>query len=533
MKEKFALPNVREGSIIEIQYSVVSDFFFNLKTWHFQNTIPILKSEYHAAIPEFYTYNITERGYFPLEKKSESRNRTVSQTSFTKRNGDRRIKSEAVNSELNFVEQYKSWYINNVPAFKVEEHLFTLNNYVSKIEFELEKAGIYDEAKFSTSWKNINEKFLEDYSYKNAYKKVNHLKSDVHNIKAKSTDLRERTILAFNHIKKNMNWNGYYSSLYNPPLTRAWNKKAGNSAEINLILVSLLNALDVSAYPVILSTQKNGIIHPSHPTITRMNYTICMAIIDGDTLLMDATDPQSNIGMLPVRCLNGKGRVIDDKEGYWINLSDISDFIYLESYKITVNDDLSISGENDMRLKNYAAYQRRKDIEEEGGQKNYIKAILADNPGLQLESKNMDGLDDISKDLNMLFSFQHKNQIENAGDILLLKPIYQPYIYENPFKLEERDYPVEYNYPIKTQQIYTISFPENHTIVEVPKPLIAKTPDNELVYKYSVNQTGNIVTISTSFSLSQTIFSSDKYEGLKEFYQIIIDKQNEEILFKK
>ncbi|HQZ73481.1 MAG TPA: DUF3857 domain-containing protein, partial [Chitinophagaceae bacterium] len=44
--KKFTLPNVKEGSIIEYEYKVTSDFLFNLQPWYFQGDIPRLWSEY-------------------------------------------------------------------------------------------------------------------------------------------------------------------------------------------------------------------------------------------------------------------------------------------------------------------------------------------------------------------------------------------------------------------------------------------------------------------------------------------------------
>ena len=56
-KVKFAMPNIKEGSIIEVRYSTKSDFIWNLQDWYFQNSIPVKYSEYYVAIPEYYKYN--------------------------------------------------------------------------------------------------------------------------------------------------------------------------------------------------------------------------------------------------------------------------------------------------------------------------------------------------------------------------------------------------------------------------------------------------------------------------------------------
>ena len=54
--KKFTFPNIKEGSIIEYEYKLKSDFIFNLQPWDFQGEYPRLWSEYNVSMPEFYYY---------------------------------------------------------------------------------------------------------------------------------------------------------------------------------------------------------------------------------------------------------------------------------------------------------------------------------------------------------------------------------------------------------------------------------------------------------------------------------------------
>src|SRR5690606_25373469 len=75
--KKYALPNVKEGSIIEFRYTIESDFIFNLRGWAFQGDIPTLWSEYSVRIPEYFQYKVNRGGYWPVERavnKTETAN---------------------------------------------------------------------------------------------------------------------------------------------------------------------------------------------------------------------------------------------------------------------------------------------------------------------------------------------------------------------------------------------------------------------------------------------------------------------------
>ena len=49
--KKFTFPNVKEGSIIEFEYTLVSDFLNNLQPWEFQGAYHRLWSEYNLSLP--------------------------------------------------------------------------------------------------------------------------------------------------------------------------------------------------------------------------------------------------------------------------------------------------------------------------------------------------------------------------------------------------------------------------------------------------------------------------------------------------
>src|SRR6187399_3592937 len=60
--KKFTFPGIKEGAIIEYEYTIHSDFIFNLQPWEFQGSYPRLWSEYNVSIPEFLYYVFLSQG---------------------------------------------------------------------------------------------------------------------------------------------------------------------------------------------------------------------------------------------------------------------------------------------------------------------------------------------------------------------------------------------------------------------------------------------------------------------------------------
>ena len=66
IKKKFAFPDVKEGSIIELSYIITSDFLYDFRGWNFQHAYPAVWSQYCVVIPEYFVYRQDTKGYLPF-----------------------------------------------------------------------------------------------------------------------------------------------------------------------------------------------------------------------------------------------------------------------------------------------------------------------------------------------------------------------------------------------------------------------------------------------------------------------------------
>ncbi|MBC7891198.1 MAG: DUF3857 domain-containing protein, partial [Sphingobacteriaceae bacterium] len=55
--KRFTLPNVREGSVIEYEYTYLSEFSY-LNDWVFQHAIPVVRSEFRLLLGSDFQYQI-------------------------------------------------------------------------------------------------------------------------------------------------------------------------------------------------------------------------------------------------------------------------------------------------------------------------------------------------------------------------------------------------------------------------------------------------------------------------------------------
>ncbi|MEY4930066.1 MAG: hypothetical protein RI909_790, partial [Bacteroidota bacterium] len=116
---------------------------------------------------------------------------------------------------------------------------------------------------------------------------------------------------------------------------------------------------------------------------------------------------------------------------------------------------------------------------------------------------------------------------------LYFNPLLLHRIENNPFKLESREYPVDYSSPFERIYMSRISIPEGYVEEEIPQAKVIALPANAGRFTYSITQAGNLINIVNSFQINKSIFSQAEYPNLREFYNQVVAKQTEQIVLKK
>jgi hypothetical protein len=531
---KIPMPSVKEGSIIEVSYTINSDFLFNLQEWDFQHTIPVLQSEYHVSIPEYFYYNQTQTGYYPIERTSEVLHDKISIT-YTQQAEGLSQQGGKWTEDYEFQLNVFHALAKNIPAFPMEKYLKTANNYLSKLKFELAYTK-YPESKvnyYTTSWEAINKDLLENEYFGYELRSTGFLKDDAEQLLNGKPLSLELMKAGFSRIKSHYKWNEQKRVYTTSSLRKAFNEGAGSSSDINLSLVGFMRHLGFDAYPVLLSTRENGIVFPSHPSVTSFNYVIALVKMDGKSYLMDATDPFSEINLLPVRCLNDRGRLVNETGGEWIDLTQNRAMKSTLALNLELDKDLLLSGTFQQLSDDYGAYQKRKEILAFKNRDEYVQSLQNRKTGLGLTEPVFENLDTLGKPVLESFKIQLENQVENGGNIVFFNPLVYEREEENPFRIEERQYPVEFSYPTYKMQSIRISIPANYTVESLPKPLVVSLPEKAAKFVYSITVSDNIIQLTSLFQINKALFLPAEYKDLKTFYGMVVAKQAEKVVLKK
>ena len=518
-----AMPNVKVGSVIEFRYELKSENILKFPVFNFQQDIPVNYAEYVTEVPEFLIYKPVTAGFFKV--KSDAKIVNGYQNFLNEHNQ---------NVNLSF-QQINSIYIaENVPALRTEDYVDNLQNYRSSIKHELDRTRFPDAPikDYSTTWEGVANLIFKEKDFGKQLKERAYLDQDLRMIIRNATTNTEKTDIIFKFIQHKMNWNGEYSYYCDKGVKKAYEDGTGNSAEINCILIGMLNYAGIKADAVLTSTVDHGI--PVFPNRTVFNYVIAAAEVDGHRILMDATSRFTAPNILPFYVLNWTGRLIrEDGTSEEVNL--VPTLISKEIANIMVAIDASgkASGKCRLMKNDYEALHFREQFAR-ANQENYLEKLEDKYGDLKISNYSVENKEtDLSKPVVEIFNFASDEVTETIDGKIYIDPLLFFRQTKNPFVQEKRELPIYFGYP--AEQKYNINFeiPEGYIVESLPKSITIATPENIGVFAYKVLASENKVQVSVTSDRNSAMLSADFYDTLKTYYKQIIDKQNEKIVLKK
>ncbi len=534
----FALPNVRVGSVVDIEYIIHSDFLFNLREWDFQHEIPTRYSEYNVAIPEYFDYKNLFKGYEQVtlvEKKVLPG--TISITTKAESDTSRfmNLRSSYEHHKIDYKQDYYKWISENVPAYEEEPFVSNINNYITSLEFELASYRYPESLRknLTNSWETIRLKLIENEYFGGIIGRSNLFNAETSLIASTSDSDFKKMITAFEYAKEKVKWNNKERLFAKNTIKKIVNEGVGNSADVNLFLVSILRELGLDANPVILSTRKNGILHPGQIMLSKYNYVIASVVVDNKRYMLDATETKCPYYMLPERCINGFGMLINENYTEQIDLNAPQPHLYTSLLNLSLNEGNKLIGNMQNSRDNYAALDFRKDMELDEDHEKLIRQLEADFEGLKIVNYDIKNIDSIYKPIQDSYEITVENKIDILGDMIYLNPLLYDRIEENPFKEENRKFPVDYIYPRHRKYLLNFAIPPDYNIEELPSSTHLSLPDNAAEFTYNVKASENTIQFVSEFKINRSIFPGDEYKGLKEFYEKVVAKQSEQIVLKK
>ncbi len=502
----FELPFVKKGSIIEYSYTLYTDEVVELKPWRFQRNLPVLRSEYHTLIPEMMDYVTIGRGDLEgLEKYREHTNSFLSHNIFI---------------------------MNSLPAIRREAFMPAENDFIPQLTFT--RVEGQREVLSANTWEEFNNKMLngKTVSISRGAEKTLTLKAREVSSSQRGRDEKAEAIYRF--VRAEFEWNEEYEAFSAGNINRVIHQQTGTSAEINLILMYMLQAVGIKVSPVLISTRENGRVQTSAPLLAQFNHLIVVAELSEGNVLLDAIGEEASFAALPTNDLNGQGFVVRKDKWGWMPIIS-SDKLFRQTYsRIDLKASGEISGIISVRNEGYTADQERRRYEAYP-ERYFREQVLTGLPGAKISKQYLDNQESSDEPFVTRCEFITKEQrfLEASGEYLIFRPMLTRSIPENPFREPERAYPLDLPMPTNERYVLAMVIPEGYEAVQLPPPIHVKLPGDSGSFKYQSQVVGPFLQLVSSITLSQTVFMPHEYVAVRSFFDYIVEKHNEAIVFRK
>jgi len=519
--DKIAFPNVKVGSIIDYSYRIIYPGYGFIPSWDFQGDYPVLWSQYEVTMPTLFDYFVKTQGY----RKFTIDTVAWSQTSFP-------IAFGAARGVWSGQVLHRVWALQNAPAMeKREPYTTTVRNHVQKVQFQLSTVRMDGyEKTYRNSWEQLTYELLKNPSFGDGLTDRNHWMDDqLGKLSPKGEVSLAAARKIYSFVRDQFTCTGVEALYLSQPLKKIWEEKKGNVAEINLLLTAVLRHQGFEAGPVILSTRTHGYPLDAFPLLGDFNYVIAGVRVEGKQYLLDATINTIGFGQLPERCYNGNAHAIDSSHLVFPLLSD----------SVTERRVTTVFLENDATGGMPGSYHRTMGCFESMSERGRLKKTTPDEffenlrktlgNSKQMVGHGFDSLALPEEPLGMHYDMNY----HFTQKTVYFYPIMHERISANPLPSPDRHYPVEMPFRIDNSYVLRMEIPAGYVVDQLPKSARYSLEDGGGYYEYLIESDGKAINFRMRLQLNRTNYPVSDYKGLRDFYSLIIEKEKEQIIFKK
>ncbi len=500
----FTFPDVKAGSIIEYKYKHLNA---EVVHWYFQNSIPVKYSEFTFDYPNEIEIMFSPKCYLPYEQKTEnSSTRTV-----------------------------RFFSMQNIPALRDEPYILNEDDYLQKVESR--PVAVYVNGRrenITLTWPRVIRLLMEDEDFGVQIKKEIPRTADLDLALKNVSDPYKKMKIIHEYVKKNMEWNGNPGIWALNGVKAAWKDKKGTVGEINLILINLLKDAGLNAKPILVSTHEHGLINIANAGTGEFDKVLAWVSIDNNIYVLDATDKECPVNLIPPDVVATEGLVISKLETFewgWENLwKDNLAYKNMIVLQGTIEKDGKLSGEATVSSSDYARLSRIAAARK--GKKEFTEKYFSpNNPGITIDSIVLENLD--ADSLPLVQKVYFNQQLSSSGDYQYFSVNLFTGLEKNLFIADERVSDVFFGMLQNHILIGYINIPEDYQFEELPKNIKMIMPDTSIIITRIAQANENRLTLRVNLEFKKPFYSTGEYDGFREFYKKLFELLNEQFVIRK
>lgn len=486
---EFTVPNVKEGTLIDVEYTVHSQLFWQLRDWYAQCEIPVVYAKLDMNIPSYLIFNIEDHGIQRLTHTC-----TAGSMKF-------KLVSDPLSNPMSITTNHYVYTGRNLRAMPKDDYVWNVKDYCAGITAELKSYRLpgMSEMDFAKTWAQIDELILSSDPFNlqlNAHSPLHQELQDAH--VQDITDQQERAAAVYQLVMKHVTWNGKYA-LWPQPTKETLQQRTGSNADINMLIIQSLKDVGLEAAPVVFRSRDQGLLPYNFPSFQKLTtFIVGIKQPSQQYAYLDASSTGGWFNALPATLLVERARLLlKDNKSQWVNLQKISRSQITTIVEATLSADGVLSGTHTSHYKGLAAARYYAQQQADGGNSNFAAEATETIP------------------------FTTRGEV--SGNKISVCPFYNTPITENPFTASERLMPVEFPCGESQQITVNITLPEGYVLEDWPKPISATTTDKGINGRYAVTSSAGKVHVQYLFNISKLAHPNNNYESLRDIFSMFAD----------
>ena len=483
---EFTVPNVKEGTVVEYEYRIHSQLFWELRDWYAQCEIPVVYAKLDMNIPNFLIFNIEDHGIQRLTYTC-----TVGTLKY-------KVESDPLASPMSVSTNHYVYIGRDLAGMPKDDYVWNVQDYCAGITAELRQYRLrgMNQMDYARTWEQIDEMILNSDDLGLRLNDRSPLAAALKEAGTDGiTDLRERVAAVCRVVMDKVKWNGKYE-LCPAPTAETLQKGEGTNADINLLLIQSLRDAGLTAAPVLLRSRDQGQLPYNFPTISKLTtFVVGVILPTGGRVYIDASTlrsatsgdasfaKNSHPSALPDLLLVERARMVQKgKKGEWVNLQKV---VKLEQ---TVTIDAQLAADGTLTGKQLTSW-----------------GPVAVSPfGGRTAGAESD--------------FALKGEV-TAGQISFCP--FPDGMLANPFTAETRRMPVEFPHTGTRRIVANIVLPEGYALDGSPRNAAVSTPDKSIEGRIRTTLSEGRIQMSCQLTVNKITHSEKDYADLRQLFDML------------
>lgn len=527
---KFTFPRVVEGAILEYAWVKTDENILMPSRYTFQEDIPVRWAEFTGYVPGYYNY-------ISLGSNVDLHIKEVNQVS---RSWGPNFNPQAYGNDRRVPHAHIRWVGKDLSAFEPQPYTNNMTDYLAHVRLQLQSVrypGQPTQPVFK-DWKST----AEDLDEQRAFGRMFRTKSNFNKVwkeaepivMAAATPL-EKIYAAYYFVANRISWNGKTGLYASDTPDKIFDAGIGNSADLNVMLLALLNEAGIKAYPLLVGFRDRGAPVEMYPIMSQFDHLMAYTEVDGQPLLLDANTADRPPGLPRINALNHRAWVLDKKNPRWVS-TDVPHASTTIMATMEVSPEGMVSTDLQSRMLSYFAFECRGQMEEvdKPGDAPLALEVAERFPETRAGDPEVEELED--PEVPGLIYTQHLDvpAAQAIDDYLYVQPILLPMVSAELKDVDRRLYPVDFPYPWRKRYIAQITLPEGYTLEEMPKSIRMRSEDGGMTATFATNMMSErMLQIMFSVALDRTVYRAADYDILRHMFDNIIELQETTLVLRK